>query len=185
MLLKRSLFFCFVLSVLLPPASFCEEIKKIEPEKWATCYVESSGVKFRCNLDWPVERVEDRLTMFTISEDPFITVTITRFEGEMRFIQQLTRSFFESRNIFLENFQEEEITFAGQEARKLKAFFREEPDMRSTGYYYIHNYSLHSVLFAIYPRDKWDEYKFMIKEIADSFEPIELLVGGGQWPLEK
>jgi len=178
MLSKRSLLFCGIGMVGLCSVCFSAEPQKAESEKWATCYVESSGVKFRCNLDWPVERVEDRLTMFTISEDPFITVTITRFDGEMQYIQQLTRSFFESRNIFLENFQKEEITFAGQEARKLKAFFKEEPDMRSTGYYYIHNSSLHSVLFAIYPRAKWDEYKFMIQEIVDSFEPIELVAGG-------
>ncbi len=180
MFLKRSVLFCVVLTLVLSSTGRAEEKDRSEKGKWATCTVENSGVKFRCNRDWPVERVEDRLTMFTISEDPFITVTITRFDGEMKYIQQLTRSFFSSRDIFLDNFQEEEVTFAGQPAVKLKAFFKEEPDMRSTGYYYIYDSSLHSVLFAIYPKEKWDEYKFMLQDIANSFEPIERPAGGAR-----
>jgi len=144
----------------------------IKAEELMDCYARSSHVMFRCDPDWKVRIVDEHSTIITISSDPFVTLAISRIESPIRYLGQLNRSFFASGRIYLDNFRNDYVKFAGGDAMQLKAFSKSEPDMRYLGYFYLNDAGLNSVFFAVYPKESWDDYKFLIKRITDSFRRL-------------
>jgi len=137
-----------------------------------TCFSQACQVSFLCNPDWKIRILDEFSTIITLSEDPFVTVAISRVDADIHLLGQLSRSFFKEKGLYQDNFQKDYASFAGGRAIELKAFSKIEPDMRYLGYFYIHNDALNSVFFAVYPKDRWDDYKFFIRKIAGSFKRI-------------
>ena len=143
-----------------------------DEENLVTCYARESGVKFLCNPNWKMKVVDQNSTVITISSKPFVTMAISRVDAKISFLEQLTKDFFKQRKLYLDNFQKDRVPFAQGDAIQLKAFSQIEPDMRYLGYFYIHDSKLNSVFFAVYPKENWEDYKFFIKKIRDSFSRI-------------
>ena len=136
------------------------------------CYARGCGLIFKCNPQWRVRVVDDYSSIITISTDPFVTLAISRIDTKIKLLGQLTRSFFQEKQIYLDNFREEYVSFGGDQAIELKAFSKFEPRMRYLGYFYINDDGLNSVFFAVYPKEHWDDYKFFIRKLAASFQRI-------------
>lgn len=145
---------------------------KADEENLFPCYARGCGLAFLCNPQWEIRMVDKDSMIITISSEPFVTLAISRIDSKIGLLGQLNRSFFTEKQIYTDNFQNEYTTFAGRDAVLLRAFSKEEPDMRYLGYFYIYQGTLNSVLFAVYPQERWEDYKFFIKRIADSFRRI-------------
>ncbi len=157
------------------PESLRREIlERIEHDRQnlVTCYAHACGLTFQCNPQWRVRVVDEYSTIITISADPFVTLAISRIDSDIRLLGKLTKSFFQDKQIYMDNFRKEYVPFGGGDAIELKAFSKFEPGMRYQGYFYVNDNGLNSVFFAVYPKQHWDEYKFFIKEIAGTFKRI-------------
>ena len=177
---KKILLFCCCLSVLWSYPCFAQNTtgqkqnnEETEKNNLVTCTSEQYNIKFLCNLKWTLKFIDDDTTMFTISKSPYVTLTISHIDEDISFLAQVTKSFLEKKNIYAENFQRARFPFAGGESIKVKAFSKIEPDMRFVSYFFLNDKGLNNVLFSVYPKSKWDDYKFLIKEITESFEPLE------------
>jgi hypothetical protein len=142
-------------------------------QNWKTCYVERCGISFSCSMDWKIRIIDENSTLITISDEPYVTLAISRVNAKVRLIEQLSDDFIESTGLYMTNFKKDWVKLAGKDAVELKAFSRFQPDMRYLGYFFIHDSNLTSVFFAVYPKRKWEEYQPIIKRIKDSFQRIE------------
>lgn len=149
------------------PANSAEQNKN---ENWVVCQLPRYGVKFSCDPDWRSEQVDEDATMYTISEEPFVTLTLSKVAVQVVYLEQMTKEMILDQNLYLDNFQKDRVPFGGREAIELKAFSKIEPDMRFQGYYYIYQSQLYDAFFAVYPKEQWDNYKFLIKKIVGSFQ---------------
>jgi len=136
------------------------------------CYAHACGLTFKCNPQWKVRVVDEYSTIITISTEPFVTMAISRIDSEIKLLGQLTKSFFQDKKIYSDNFQKGYVSFGGKDAIELKAFSKFEPRMRYLGYFFVDENGLNSVFFAVYPKEHWDDYKFFIKELAGTFQRI-------------
>jgi len=132
------------------------------------CIDSNLGVKFHCNPNWVIQQNEDNLVV-TISSYPEVTFTIEKTKLRIGFLSQLTQWSLNKMQRYAEGFGTERNTIANREALKVKAFSKENPRVRLSEYYLIHNLTLYRVVFSIQPKDEWDNYKFLIKMIMDSF----------------
>jgi len=149
-----------------------EERILADKENLVTCYVRSCGLKFLCNPNWHMKIIDENSTLITISQEPYVTLAISRIDADVKYLGQLSNEFFEGKNLYLDNFRKDYADFAGTNAIELKAFSLMEPDMRYLGYFYFNEKKLYSVFFAIYPKDYWDKYQFLIREVRQSFQII-------------
>ena len=103
-------------------------------------------------------------------DEPYISIAVSRISAKIKFLEEITPSFLRETGLYQDNFQISWATFAGRKAVEIKAYSKFEPDMRYLGYFYKNEDSLNSVFFAVYPKEKWNDYKFYIKEIKESFK---------------
>jgi hypothetical protein len=143
-----------------------------QTQGWVVCQLQDYGVKFSCDPKWIQEQVDVSAMMYTISAEPFVSMTISRVDSKTLYLEQLDRNFFAEQNLYAENFQRTRVPFGGGEAIELKAFSRKEPNMRLLGYYYFYQSQLYGILFAVYPQERWEDYKFLLQKIIESFQVL-------------
>lgn len=136
------------------------------------CADSEFGMRFMCEADWKWRRIDSAL-LIIISTNPTVTLTITRFNSSLTYLQQLTHEYLAGKDLYLDDFRTEDVTFAGNRAVKVKAFSKKYPDIRLTDYYVMHNGNLYGVMFTVYPKEHWDEYQYMVQKISDSFSFLE------------
>lgn len=176
MRLVFSIVLCFVLSMECivsgyaknDKSSIMSETVKSDMEHFEICKDAQLGIKFYCSSDWKL-RVVDNAILIIISSDPSVTLTIAKIDSNTRFLAQLTDKVLKEKDLYLDGFQAERVSFAGVEALQVKAFSQQHPDRRLLDYFFIHGNSLHGILFSIEPKEKWEEYKHFVKMVADNF----------------
>lgn len=141
-------------------------------EDLLTCKDEELGVRLLCNPDWELQTDKETI-LIIISSDPAVTLTIARQKTPLISVEQLSNTLLTELGQYEEGFDTERIHLAGQEAIKVKGFYKSYPQIRLLDYYLIHNSSLYMVLFSVNPKEKWDDYKFLIKRITESLSFLE------------
>ena len=133
------------------------------------CSDETLKVRLLCSRDWAVEEHEDALFM-VISEDPVVTLTISKIKPSVKFLGQLNKTNLEAIGQYQQGFQVEEVSVGKEKALKVKAFSKTYPEIRLLDYYFVHDAHLYGLLFSVDPKEEWEHYQFLIQKIANSFE---------------
>jgi len=159
-----------VLTVALAGAanSAPEEAKAGQEFQLQKCQNSDFNVEFLCNPDWDVQIEKNSLFMI-ISSDPAVTITVLKTQSPFMMVQQINGAVLEKWEQYAEGYRKEDARFADQNSIVVKAFAKTYPEVRLLDYYTIYDKDLYNVLFSVNPRKDWDEYKFLIKRIADSF----------------
>jgi hypothetical protein len=139
-----------------------------QEEPRQACRLDDYGLSYMCNPAWVVEKQDD-VTLIVVSTDPLTMITIRFPEPKIKFPVQLSKIYFEDKKWYQPGFQKESCTFAGREAIRIKAFPSDNPEVRVTDYYFMNQGKLVGVFFSVFPKDRFEEAQFQIKEIADSF----------------
>lgn len=137
------------------------------------CADSEFGIEFTCEPTWKWKRTNDAI-LIIISSKPMVTMTITKIDSPIKFLGQITDSYLRERALYAEGFQVERVKFLDDEAVYIKAISSHYPDIRLSDYLFIKNNSLYGVLFSVKPREEWDNYKFSIQEIIQSFRNLEI-----------
>jgi len=137
-----------------------------------TCKNEKYQLEYLCDPSWEVAEGENSVFII-ISSEPAITVTILKAESPFAVLGQISHEVLKGWEQYADGFKKDEGQFAGQNAIIIKAFSSEFPEVRLLDYYVIHDSFLYNVLFSINPKTEWDNYKFLIKQISDSFQFIK------------
>ncbi|MDD3375215.1 MAG: hypothetical protein PHY73_05785 [Candidatus Omnitrophica bacterium] len=158
--------FCFTL------ISFAaEDVSPSHDSDLEMCYDEVLDLRFSCESDW-IYQAQGETIFLVISEDPAVTLTLTRSESWIKFLNQLDRKVLQEIGHYSDGFATEECMVASQKAVKVKAFSQEYEDIRLLDYYFMNDGYLYSVLFSVDPKERWDDYKFLIQDVVNSFEPF-------------
>lgn len=157
-----------VLLCLPQPVSFASE-EKSENNQYGleSCHDKKLRVGFLCNPGWGYQLVEDGL-LVVIASDPIVTVTFARIDSEISRLPKLNKSVLMGKNLYQKGFRRELTTLNDQDVVIVRAFSKKNPDRRVLDHFFIHEDKLFGVLFSVSPKVQWDEYKFLIKEVADS-----------------
>lgn len=143
-----------------------EIVQKYELE---SCNDSNLKIEFLCNPKWEYH-ISNGALMVTISSEPMVTATFARLDSGMTHLAKLTMDDLTKRNLYRTGFKSEYIKINGQDSVVVRAFSRSEPERRVLDYFYIHDGGLFGVLFAVSPIDDWDNYKFLIKTMAESIK---------------
>ena len=137
--------------------------------KKGKCSLGGYGLELTCEKNWTARDYFGDTVLIKIPERPSLTVSVSQADTEISFLEEMDKEFFQKKNLYLENFQRVYDEVAGMRALKIKAFSKNAPNVRYLGYFYIDNGILTSILFSVYPQEKWDEDKFIIRDIKNSF----------------
>jgi len=135
----------------------------------ATCLYEPFNVTFLCDTKW--ESLEDtNLVIYRVSSSPAVSLTITKVSDTFKYLEQINKSDLILTEQYADNFVLQDTVIKGQKVKQVSGFAKASPNIRYLDYYMVNNGSLYSVLFAVDPKESWDNYKFLVKTIADSVE---------------
>ena len=135
-----------------------------------SCTEKNLRIKYLCDFSW-VDLHENPDMMFVdISENPSVKFKFLKIDIDILTIHQLSREKLQAIGQYGDGFVTEATTVAGYEAIKVKAFARENPDVRLTDYYFVKDHSLYSVMFSVNPKTEWDNFQFTIRDIVNSIE---------------
>ena len=132
------------------------------------CRLDDFGLTYLCDPRWIVEKQDD-LTLIVVSNDPLIIITVRYSDPKIKFLVQMNKVYFQERSWYLPGFQTESAIFAGRDAIRVKAFPSDNPQVRVTDYYFMNRGRLTSVFFSVFPKERFEEAKFRVKALADSF----------------
>jgi len=164
------IFFFFM--VLLPYIGLAKENILKEHAQQHFCSNEELGIRYYCEPEWKRRDIDDAV-LTIISSSPAVTLTITKIESNIVFLEQLTKSVLEEKELYADGFQVDHVKFSDKEAIQVKAFSKRYAGRRILDYYFIHNSKLYAILFSVHPKENWDEYKYLIKKIGESFQFFE------------
>lgn len=137
-----------------------------------SCNDKVLSIEFLCNPDWEYHISEGAL-MVVISSQPLVTATFAKIDSSVSFLTQLNKEELVKKNLYRTGFKQELTKTNGQDSVVVRAFSRSEPQRRVLDYFFIHEGGLFGALFAVSPIDDWDDYKFLIKTMADSIMLIK------------
>ena len=107
--------------------------------------------------------------MIVISDDPAVTMTMAKVKTGVRFLEQLDRAMLSALGEYEVGFIVEDTRVDGRKSLRVKAFSKEFPEMRLLDYYFMKDGQLFVILFSVDPKNKWDDYKFVLNRIMGSF----------------
>ncbi|HBG61857.1 MAG: hypothetical protein A2Y03_03280 [Omnitrophica WOR_2 bacterium GWF2_38_59] len=142
-------------------------IKRLNDSELITCTIDKFGIKFSCDPHWTIQDIDNNIFV-TISNTPSVILTFAKIDSKITFAHQISFEFLEQRNLYADGFKMEDVKFANKNAIKVKAFSKTEPDMRRSDYFLIDGSALYGILFSVYPKESWDDFKFVLKTVEDS-----------------
>ncbi|MBU0469715.1 MAG: hypothetical protein KKD07_00970 [Candidatus Omnitrophica bacterium] len=149
-----------------------KDVKRLNSSELITCSIDKFGIRFLCDPHWDIQDIDDNIFV-TISKTPSVILTFAKIDSKIAFSQQISLEFLKQRNLYSDGFKMEDVKFAGKNAIKVKAFSKTEPNMRRSDYFLINDSSLYGILFSVYPKESWEDFKFIIKTVEDSIFFIE------------
>ncbi|MFT5387918.1 MAG: hypothetical protein ACI9E5_001053 [Candidatus Omnitrophota bacterium] len=136
-------------------------------EEYGFCSYDKLHIGFRCHLDWLYAQDKNNFRA-VISQDPEVTFSIISVDSGVKFLSQLSAKRLDSFDLYAEGFAIERATMADQKTIKVKAFSKQNANVRLTDYYFVNDNKLYGVLFSVTPKSRWDEVQHLIDYIAKS-----------------
>ncbi len=168
----------FLLVLLFPQPSFAETKPPAIKVNRHFCENEELGIRYFCSPQWKRRDIDNAVLMI-ISSEPAVTLTITKIDSNIIFLEQLTKSLLDEKGLYADGFETGWKTFGDKKAIQVKAFSKQYSGRRLLDYYFMHNSELYAVLFSVHPKEQWDKYKFLIKQIRESFQFTDKLLTKG------
>lgn len=131
------------------------------------CVSEEVGISFACDPTWKLRNEGKKFTV-TINEVPRVEMTIEESEQTTHFISELSQDAFRSMGRYEDGFHFEHLTYCHRETIKINGYLKGHSDARVSDFYLLDHLNLHSVKFTVDPKESWESYKWLIKEIIDS-----------------
>ncbi len=131
------------------------------------CHDKKLRVAFLCDPDWDYQLVEDGLLVI-MSRDPIVTITFARIDSEITHLPKLNKSVLSKKNLYEKGFRRDLMQINGRDVIIVRAFAKKDASRRVLDHFFMRDEKLFGVLFSVTPKDKWDEFKFKIKAVADS-----------------
>jgi len=132
------------------------------------CYDQTLNVHFICRPEWTIV-TEDNGFSLILARDQSAMMTVIKIDQPFKFLYQLNMETLQALGNYAQGFSKEDATFAGETAFKIKAFADTTPPSRLTDYYLMHEGALYRVSFSVQPKERWDEYKFLMQELSNGF----------------
>lgn len=138
------------------------------PPALRRCSDPKLGFRVLCDPQWSYQEYPNAILLI-ISSEPAVTVTVAKIKTDIRFIGQLNRDKLLALGQYADGFQVEDARLADQRAVRVKGFSSRYPSIRLMDYYLLHDQQLYSVMFSCNPKESWDDYKFLMQKIVESF----------------
>jgi len=132
------------------------------------CRSEALKIQFKCPANWTMPK-EEGTALFLSSTDMAAAMYVAQIDTAFRYLHQLDRTAMKKIGHYADGFAVEEISFADENALRVKAFSDGTPSSRMTDYYLIHNEKFYRISFSVTPKELWDEHKFVIQELSKAF----------------
>jgi hypothetical protein len=142
------------------------------PVSLRKCTSEEIGITFDCDPSWKLNRKERTLKV-TISQNPLVEMDIEESEQTIHFISEINEAAFAGMGRYEEGFHFEHLTHCDRETIKISGYLKGHPQARVSDYYLIDHLKMHSVKFTVDPKEAWEDYKWLIKDLADSFHLVK------------
>ena len=171
------MFRCICLSLLcisLNVSSVCANIYfNTDPEtymaEFEVCRDPELKVTFQCHPDWRIHHVDDAVIIVISKENPVMTLTVSTFDTNIRFLGQINSRMLKERGLYADGFSMENVEFAQKPAVKVKAYAKDNSERRLVDFFFIQDETLYGVLFTVQPKEAWEEEQFLIQKVLDSF----------------
>jgi len=152
--------------------SFAKTKKGGPDEGMVWCTDKTLNVGYLCRADYDTQLENGRLVT-TLSKEPSVAFKVEKTQLKLGFLSQISKNYLEDSGLYADGFAEEHVRIAGRETLYVKAYGRQNENLRLADYYLINHLELYHLSFSIEPKDQWDNYKFMVKKIAESFYFME------------
>jgi len=164
----------FLLSIFVTPQAFAgtEDESKSDhklPIALQKCTSDEVGMTFDCDPSWKLNRYLKTLKV-TISENPQVEFLIEESQQSTHFMSELTEDAFASTGRYEEGFHFEHQIRCNREAIKINGYLKGSPQIRVSDFFLIDHGRIHSVKFTVDPKDAWENYKWLIKDVIDSIK---------------
>lgn len=156
---------CFLTLALISTAS--AEGNKEFPLALRKCNSDEVGVSFNCDPAWKLSRQAKTLKVI-ISKTPYVEMDVEESGQTIHFMSELNEEAFTSMGRYEDGFHFEHLTHCNRETIKINGYLKGKPNVRVSDFYLIDHLRLHSVKFTVDPKEAWEKYKWLIKEIVDS-----------------
>ncbi len=132
-----------------------------------SCKSHEVGIVFACDPLWKLSREPKKLTII-ISEQPMVNVVIEELEQSVHYMSELSRDALNSTGRYADGFHIERFRHCDRETVKVNGFLKGYPNVRVSDFYLQDHLHLHSVKFTLDPKESWDKFQWIIKDIVDS-----------------
>ena len=149
--------------------SFSAAAEEIE---LSLCTDKKLDVKFLCNLDWEMETNEGAV-LIIISEDPAVTMTISKSNKSVLFLEQLNDRTLEAIGNYKEGFKAQKAWIKEKQGMKVEGFSRGYEEIRLLDYYFISGNTLYGILFSVNPKEGWEAYEPLFEKIVESVDFVK------------
>ncbi len=149
-----------------------EDLKADLPIVLRKCTSEEIGMTFDCDPTWKLNR-KDKTLKVTISESPRVEMFVEENDQTIRFLSEMNESAFDSMGRYEPGFHFEHLTQCNRETIKINGYLKGHPETRVSDFYLIDQMHMHSVKFTVDPKEAWENYKWLIKDIVDSLHIIQ------------
>lgn len=156
-----------MLDVLGEESELATEDSGIKKPALRRCVSDEVGVSFACDPLWKLTRLGKTLKI-TISQTPRVEFVITESDQAIHFMSELTRDALAGLGRYEEGFHIERFRHCDRETVKVNGYLKGYPGVRVSDFYLVDHLAIHSVKFTVEPKDAWEDYKWIIKEIIDS-----------------
>ncbi|GEM_PF-4152288 len=136
------------------------------------CTSDEAGVVFDCDPSWKLNR-QGKILKITISEVPHVEMTVEESDQTVHFMSELNEEAFANMGRYEEGFHFEHLTRCNRETIKINGYLKGSPRTRVSDFYLVDHLHLHSVKFTVDPKEAWEDYKWLIKEIVDSMSFVK------------
>jgi len=137
----------------------------------SVCTDAKLGVRFSCDPDWKIE-TDENVLMIIISDQPNVTMTITRTSPGPESLESLTMSAIKEIGNYADGFTVYRTTLNGKPVVEIRGASAKINDLHLHDYYFLENGALYGILFSITPFDAVQEYDTLIKKMITMFEFI-------------
>ncbi len=132
------------------------------------CVSDEIGVTFACDPSWKLNRQGKQLKI-VISEVPRVEMDLEESEQTIHFMSEINERAFTEMGRYEPGFHFEHLTHCDRETIKINGYLKGNLQARVSDFYLIDHLQLHALKFTVDPKEACESYKWLIKEIVDSF----------------
>jgi hypothetical protein len=93
---------------------------------------------------------------------------IEETDQKIHYMSEFSKEAFLAMGRYEDDIHVEHQTRCGREAVKVNGYLKGKPHIRVSDFYLVNHLYVHAVKFTIDPKEAFEDYKWLIKEVVDS-----------------